>query len=130
MESSRTEVSDTRVILDDVHSFDEVAELYFEARDNADDEEVYDSPWDDESESGEESNEDYSICIDSLETDLSESAKITSFVTNGCNCKFGKDDKSCSAGLSLDDFVDSRNNCHELTSTELDLVILGAIQIR
>ena len=37
------------------------------------------SPWDDESESDEESSDDDSICIDSLETDLSEKAKITSF---------------------------------------------------
>ena len=68
------------------------------------------------------------MCIDSLETDLAEKAKVTAFVTNTCNCKFGEGEKSCSASLSLDDFVDSRNNCHELTSTEFDLVILGAIQ--
>lgn len=29
----------------------------------------------------------------------------------------------------MDEYVESRNNCHELTSTELDLVILGGIQI-
>ena len=78
-----------RVVSEDVDSFDQVAELYFEARDNADDEEAYDSPWDDEdsSESGEESNEEEDfMCIDSLETDLAEKAKVTAFVTNTCNC--------------------------------------------
>lgn len=74
--------------------------------------------------------------IEKLETDLSEKAKVTAFVTNitpknDCvadYCKFGEGEKPCSASLALNDFVDSRNNCPELTSTELNLVILGAIQ--
>ena len=105
--------------------------MYFEAQDNADDEEAYNSPWDedDSSESSEESNkEGESFCITSLESNLSEKAKVTAFTTTTCNCKFGEGEKPCSASLSLDEFIDSRNNCHELTSTELDLVILGAIQ--
>ena len=121
MDSSRAEFSYLPVVTEDADSFDKVAELYFEARDNANDEEAYDSPWDedDSSESGEESNEEEdSFCITSLESDLSEKA----------NCKFGEGEKPCSASLSLDELVESRNNCHELTSTELDLVILGAIQ--
>lgn len=120
-----------RVVTEDVDSFDKVAELYFEAGDNGDDKEAYDSPWDedDSSESGEESNEeDDLLCITSLESDLLEKAKETSFGTNICRCRFGEGEKPCSASLSLDEFVQSRNNCHELTSTELDLVILGAIQ--
>ena len=131
MDCSRAEVSYLHVVTEDVDSFDKVAELYFEARDNANDEEAYDSPWDkdDSSESGEESNEEEdSLCIISLELDLPEKAKVTAFVSTTCNCKFGEGEKSCSASLSLDEFVESRNNCHELTSTELDLVILGAIQ--
>ena len=30
--------------------------------------------------------------------------------------------------LTQDEFIESRNNCYELSSTELDLVILGIIQ--
>ena len=115
---------------EDADSFDKVAELYFEARDNANDEEAYESPWDedDSSESGKESNEEEdSFCITSLESDLSEKAKVNAFTTTTCNCKFGKGEKPCSASLLLNKFVESRNNCHELTSTELVLVILGAI---
>lgn len=80
MDCSRTEVSYLRVVTKDVDSFDKVAELYFEAWDNADDEEAYDSPWDrdNRSESGEESNEEEdSLCITSLESDLSEKGKVT-----------------------------------------------------
>jgi len=85
MDCSRTEVSYLRVVTKDVDSFDKVAELYFEAWDNADDEEAYDSPWgkDDSSESGEESNEEEDLlCLTSLESDLSENAKVTAFATN------------------------------------------------
>ena len=34
---------------------------------------------------------------------------------------------ACSATLSLDDVTECRNNCNELSSAELDLVILGII---
>ena len=118
MDSSRAEVSYLRLMTEDADSFDKVAELYFEARDT-DDEKAYDSPWEDHSsESGEESNEEEKLfCITSLESDLSEKAKVTAFTTTTCNCKFGEGEKPCSASLSLDEFVKSRNNCHELTST-------------
>ena len=131
MDSSRVEFSYLRVVTEDADSFDKLDKLYFEARDNASDEEAYDSPWDEDnsSESGEESNEEEdSFCTTSLESDLSEKAKVTAFATTTCNCKFGEGEKPCSASLLLDEFFESRNNWHELTSTELDLVILGAIQ--
>ena len=44
MDCSRTEVSYLHVVTEDADSFDKVAELYFEARDSADDEEDHDSP--------------------------------------------------------------------------------------
>ena len=44
MDSSRAEFSYLPVVTEDADSFDKVAELYFEARDNANDEEAYDSP--------------------------------------------------------------------------------------
>ena len=126
MDCFRSEISYLRVVMEDVHSFEKVAALYFEARDNAKDEEAYDSPWDEDnsSESGEESNEEDSLRITSLESDLSEKAKVTAFTSNTCNCKFGEGEKPCSASLSLNEFAESRNNCHEMTSTELELVTL------
>ena len=93
MDSSRAEFSYLGVVTEDTDSFDKVAELYFEARANANGEEAYDSAWDegDSSGSGEESNEEEdSFCITSLESDLSEKAKVTAFATTTCNCKFGR----------------------------------------
>ena len=113
MDSSRVEFSYLRVVTEDADSFDKLDKLYFEARDNASDEEAYDSPWDEDnsSESGEESNEEEdSFCTTSLESDLSEKAKVTAFATTTCNCKFGEGEKPCSASLLLDEFFESRNN--------------------
>ena len=83
---------------------------------------------DSSSKSGEEPDEDGEFNFDSSETDLLEKAKINAFYTNTCNCKLGESDQACSRSLSLSDFMDSRNNCQELSSAELDFVILGAIQ--
>ena len=109
----------------------EVAELYFETRDCDVNGDASDTSVDDSSsESGEEPDEDEEFNFDSSETDLSEKAKINAFYTNTCtcNCKLGESDQACSRSLSLSDFMDSRNNCQELSSAELDFVILGAIQ--
>lgn len=59
---------------------------------------------------------------------MTEQAKVQKFYAETWKCKLGLDEKVCSLTLTLDDFVDSRNNCKELSSTELDLVILGTIQ--
>ena len=129
MESYQTEVYSVCVNSEDDDAVREVAELYFETRDCDVNEDASDSPVDDsDSENGEEPDEDEEFDFDSSETDLSEKAKINTFYTNTCNCKLGESDQACSRSLSLSDFTDSRNNCHELSSTELDFVILGAIQ--
>ena len=129
MERYRTEVYGVCVNSEDEDSVREAAELYFETRDcdvngHASDTSVDDSS----SESGEEPDEDEEFNFDSSETDLSEKAKINAFYTNTCNCELGESDQACSRSLPLSDFMDSRNNCHELSSVELDFVILGAIQ--
>ena len=49
------------------------------------------------------------------------------FVKNTCECSQGDQGKSCSSTIHLQDIIDCRNSCFELTSSELDLVILGTI---
>ena len=66
--------------------------------------------------------------MDFADTDLSEKAKVEKFITDTCNCKFGDGGLTCSTTISLGDIYVSRNNCHKLSSTELDLVLLEAIQ--
>ena len=66
--------------------------------------------------------------LELMEVHITERAKVQKFYAETCKCKLGPDEKACSLTLALDDFVESRNNCKELSSTELDLVLLGTIQ--
>ena len=122
---SLNEFSCMRVNMDDMASWEEVSELYFRAREDHSDQEGDDLPCDDSSsESGEDEcyDDEAEMYLDPLESDLSEKAKVKKFWENTCRCKLAEGDKPCSTTLSLDDFYDSRNNCNELSSAELDLV--------
>ena len=49
-------------------------------------------------------------------------------VTETCKCKLGSEEKACSTMLTQDESIESWNNRNKLSSTELDLIILGIIQ--
>ena len=115
------------LISSDLENFETVEELYFGEREKENDQEADDSPLDESSSESEDDGE-TGTCIDSANTDLSEKAKVEKFISDTCNCKFGEGGQACSTTISLDDIHVSRNNCHELSSAELDLVVLGAIQ--
>ena len=62
------------------------------------------------------------------------SAEVSDFITSvklflerGCNCGYGKNKSSCTKSLSFEELVEHRMQCIELSSTELDLVVLGAL---
>ena len=57
-----------------------------------------------------------------LEDGRTEGDKVQLFYTETCKCKLGSEEKACSTTLTQDEFIESRNNCYELSSTELDLV--------
>ena len=54
--------------------------------------------------------------------------QIKSFFEHGCDCRYGKNQSPCTKSLDVDEVVDHRMQCIELSSPELDLVILGALQ--
>ena len=115
------------IISQDCESLERVKELYFRMRENDGNQEADDSPLDD---SSSESKDDYEgiTCSDVSEIDLSEKAKVEKFVAETCNCKLAESEKPCSTTISFGHFRDTRNNFHELSSMELDLVVLGLIQ--
>ena len=76
----------------------------------------------------ENENDEANSCIEIGEAELSEKEKIEKFIADTCKCKLAEQGAACRTILSRDDFYDSRNNCQELSSAELDLVILGVIQ--
>lgn len=50
------------------------------------------------------------------------------FLEGGCDCRYGKNQSSCTKSLCLEELVEHRMQCIELTSAELDLVVLGVLQ--
>ena len=54
--------------------------------------------------------------------------QIKSFCEHGCDCRYGENQSPCTKSLDVDKVVDHRMQCIELSSPELDLVILGALQ--
>ena len=66
--------------------------------------------------------------VEVLEDGRTEGDKVQHFYTETCKCKLGSEEKACSTTLTQDEFIESQNNCYELSSTELHLVILGIIQ--
>lgn len=115
----------------EAESLQSVRNAYFDARGIAEEEDI------------EENCSDYYItdedseddCTDSYtdgefdfsEQDRTERAKVEEFVKKSCGCSQGNQGNSCSSSIELQEIIDCRNNCFELTSSELDLVILGTI---
>ena len=54
--------------------------------------------------------------------------EIKSFFEHGCDCWYGKNQSPGTKSLNDDEVVDHRMQCIELSSPELDLVILGALR--
>ena len=131
MEYSTGELQCLNLDSTDLDRFASLADSYFSNREN--EEEAFDTASDsssDDEDANEDDNVDYreDEDVELMEVHLTERAKLQKFYAETCECQLGPDEKACSLTLTVDDFADSRNNCKELSSTELDLVILGTIQ--
>lgn len=62
------------------------------------------------------------------ERDNNLSEKLTRFLNDGCGCTLGPKKGPCSGQFSQETVLFNLNNCLELSSLELDLVILTSIQ--
>ena len=112
---------------EDIDQLEIVEEMYFKTREveEEDKEDDYsDSSSDDELHEGVADQDD---AVELMEIYETERAKVQVFYSKTCKCKMGEGEMACSATLSLDDVTECRNNCNELSSAELDLVILGII---
>ena len=113
---------------EDLESLEEV---YFSARsvNEDDDQECHDySSENDDHESDQENETDSDVDrFEFSEFDTSERSKVEAFVSKTCGCTYGKEEAPRSSTIKLEDIIDCRNNCAELTSAELNLVILGTI---
>ena len=50
------------------------------------------------------------------------------FLESGCGRRYGKNNSSCTKSVTLEELVEHRMQCIELSSSELDLILLGAKQ--
>lgn len=56
------------------------------------------------------------------------SEKVKKFLKDGCSCPLGTKGGPCSEQFTEADVLFNLNNCLELSSDELDLVVLASIQ--
>ena len=129
MEYNATEHSNCRVnfTTEDLVQLESVEEMYFKTREieEEDDEDDYSDSNSSSDDEGDDADQDETVEI--MEIYETERSKVQAFYSETCKCKMGVGEMACSATLSLDDITECRNNCSELSSAELDLVILGII---
>ena len=114
--------------MEDLDQLESVEEMYFKTRevkeeDKEDDYSDSNSSSDDEGVTDQDEPGDDAVEV--MEIYETKHAKVQAFYSETCKCKMGAGEMACSAMLSLDDVTECQNNCNELSSTELDLVVLG-----
>ena len=127
MESQEQEYS---YFLGGENYLESVVEAYFNLRpveDEPEDDNCDDFSSDEEGDQDVNIDSDNDLEFDFSEVDKSERAKVEAFISESCGCTQGDQGKPCSSTIQTEDIIDCRNNCFELSSTELDLVILGTI---
>ena len=67
------------------------------------------------------------IGVDSSFEDLEEKAAVQRFVSDTCKCQLGPAKTACSQQLSRRTIESTRNNCHQMTRQQLDLVIMSQV---
>lgn len=127
MESQEQEYS---YFLGSENNLESVIEAYFNLRsveDEPEGESCDDFSSDEEGDQDDNIDSDNDLEFEFSEVDKSEHAKVEAFISESCGCTQGDQGKPCSSAIQTEDIIECRNNCFELSSTELDLVILGTI---
>ena len=66
--------------------------------------------------------------LEHSENETQMSARVRKFLQDGCKCSCGPRDGPCSSQFTEEMVMSNLNNCLELSSSEVDLVILANIQ--
>ena len=72
--------------------------------------------------------EEVEIDIEHCERETQMMEAVKEFLEGGCKCSRGPKDSPCSSQFMEEEIIANLNNCHELSSRELDLVVLANIQ--
>ena len=127
MESQEQEYS---YFLGGENYLESVVEAYFNLRpveEEPEDDNCDDFSSDEEGDQDDNIDSGNDLEFDFSEVDKSERAKVEAFISESCGCTQGDQGKPCSSTIQTEDIIDCPNNCFELSSTELDLVILRTI---
>ena len=90
----------------------DVSEDGFSTENDSDDEALYD---------------DGDLAFDFPDGDISERSKFEVLITEPCACKLTENEKPRSSTIPKEEFIGCRNNCMRLTSSELDMLLLGTV---
>lgn len=74
---------------------------------------------------GEEDDKDLQANLSVQEVDGAENTLIDGFMVKGCGCSLGPGKSPCSKLLSREEISSTRMNCQEMSSTELDILVLA-----
>ena len=111
----------------DLSHLESVVEEYFNSRPVEDEDEDSSDFSSDKDDHDDNLDSDNDLKFEFSEVDKSKRAKVEAFVSQGCGCTQGDQGKPCSTTIKTEEIIDCRNNCFELSCSELDLVILGTI---
>ena len=65
------------------------------------------------------------VNISLREEDETEKREIDEFISKGCSCSLGSGGSSCSTSFSRDDISNTRMSCKEMSTVELDMLVLA-----
>lgn len=112
---------------DVVEKLEEVALEYNVWRED-DDNDVSEEETSTENDSDDEAlYDDGDLAFDFPDGDISERSKFEAFITEPCGCKLTENEKPRSSTIPKEEFIGCRNNCMKLTSSELDMLLLGTV---
>lgn len=66
--------------------------------------------------------------IEWRECDVTDRQKVDLFLQRGCGCLQGTEKENCSSRYSLEEVLNHRQLCLEMSSPELDLVLLSQLE--
>ena len=99
---------------EDLDRLESLADSYFSTRKNEEETSDTDSDSSSDDECDKDNFDFREAVVELMDVHMTELAKVEKFYEETCHCKLGEDEKACSLSLTINDFIESRNNCMEL----------------
>ena len=114
---------DYSILTEDITREIDLVMREYNVRREIEDEDVSEDEFSTEDDSDSETlNDDSDLEFDFAEAEISERSKVEAFIRETCGCTLAEKGKPCSSTITKEEFIDCRNNCTELTPTELGTI--------